>query len=187
MSATSKKMAIAIRRKQVADAYLRGRTQAEIAVELGVNQATVSRDLQALREEWKRSALIDIDEAKARELAKIDAMEIEAWQAWERSQLDAEVELTKMQGTDPEKPGKLEKQRRIEGQVGDPRFLQIVQWCINKRCEILGINAPVRQEITGRDGAPQKVIFEVVRKEVPSRATNAAPQAGSIPGEPGQT
>jgi predicted transcriptional regulator len=153
MSGTSKKTEIAIRRQQIAAAYLRGGTQAEIATELGCDQATVSRDLKALRAEWMRSALIDINEAKARELAKIDALELEYWQAWKRSQEDAESEITKMQGTPPKQgdanpaPAKLETQKKREGQSGNPAFLRGVEWCINKRCEIIGVNAPIKQEI----------------------------------------
>lgn len=158
MSDTQKKTEIAIRRQKVASAYLRGSTQAEIAAEMEVDQATVSRDLKSLRAEWMKSALIDINEAKARELAKVDALEIEYWSAWERSQLNAEVETTKMQGSDPEKPGKLEKQKRVEGQTGDPRYLAGIQWCIQKRCEILGVNAPIKTEVDNKGG--MKVLIE---------------------------
>jgi hypothetical protein len=152
------KTEIAIRRQKVAAAYLRGGTQADIAVELACDQATVSRDLKALRGEWMKSALIDINEAKARELAKIDTLELEYWTAWKRSQEDAESEITKMQGTPPKvdkdgkpidnpAPSKVEKQSKREGQTGNPAFLRGVEWCINKRCEIIGVNAPIKQEI----------------------------------------
>jgi hypothetical protein len=156
MSATSKKTEIAIRRQKIAAAYLRGSTQVDIAIESGVDQATVSRDLKALRAAWMKSALIDINEAKARELAKIDALELVYWQAWERSQLDAESEITKMQGTPPKPnetspaPAKLETQKKREGQSGNPAFLSGIQWCINKRCEIIGVNAPVKSEVENK-------------------------------------
>jgi hypothetical protein len=154
MSGTQKRTEIAIRRQKIAAAYLRGSTQAEIAVNLECDQATVSRDLKALRGEWMKSALIDINEAKARELAKVDALEVEYWTAWKRSQEDAESEITKMQGSDPAKPGRLEKQSKREGQSGNPAFLAGVQWCINKRCEIIGVDAPKKSEMTGKDGTP---------------------------------
>jgi hypothetical protein len=166
MSDTAKKTEIAIRRQKVAAAYLRGSTQAEIAVEQAVDQATISRDLKSLRAEWMKSALIDINDAKARELAKVDALEVEYWQAWRRSQEDAESEITKMQGDDPNKPGKLEKQRKREGQSGNPAFLKGVEWCINKRCEILGVDAPKnsRLDVTSGDKPLQPPqIIEIIR------------------------
>jgi hypothetical protein len=164
MSGTSKRTEIAIRRQKVAAAYLRGGTQADIAVELACDQATVSRDLKALRAEWMKSALIDINEAKARELAKIDALELEYWAAWKRSQEDAESEITKMQGNPPKPnevnpaPAKLETQKKREGQSGNPAFLRGVEWCINKRCEIIGVNAPIQQEVNNK--GTQRVIIE---------------------------
>jgi hypothetical protein len=164
MSGTQKRTDIAIRRQKVAAAYLRGGTQADIAVELACDQATVSRDLKALRGEWMKSALIDINEAKARELAKIDTLELEYWTAWKRSQEDAESEITKMQGTPPKAndanpaPAKLETQKKREGQSGNPAFLRGVEWCINKRCEIIGVNAPTKQEIENK--GQTKVIIE---------------------------
>ncbi len=164
MSGTSKKTEIATRRQKIAAAYLRGSTQVEIAVDLECDQATVSRDLKALRAEWMASALIDINEAKARELAKVDALEITYWQAWERSCLDAESEITKMQGTPPKPneanpaPSRVETQKKREGQSGNPAFLAGVQWCINKRCEIIGVDAPKKTEMN--QTGETKVIIE---------------------------
>ncbi len=106
------------------------------------------------------------NEAKARELAKVDTLEVEYWDAWKRSQQNAEVETTKMQGSDPDKPGRLEKQKRVEGQVGDPRFLAGVQWCIQKRCEILGVDAPEKQEINQHGDI--KVIIEYADSQNPA-------------------
>jgi hypothetical protein len=132
--------------------YLRGRLQAEIAEELGIAQSTVSRDLKALHEEWRQSALIDINEAKARELARIDELERTYWAAWERSREDAESEAKK--AIDSADGKRYEVQTQRKGQAGDPRFLQGVQWCIERRCKILGIDAPTRAELTGKGGGP---------------------------------
>jgi hypothetical protein len=113
-----------------------------------------------LQSDWRQSALIDINEAKARELAKIDTLELEYWTAWKRSQEDAESEITKMQGNPPKPneanplPAKMETQKKREGQSGNPAFLRGIEWCINKRCEILGVDAPVKQQLTGANGEP---------------------------------
>ena len=130
--------------------YLQGWLQVDIADELGLDQSTISRDLQHLHKEWQQSALIDFDEAKAQELAKVDRLEREYWVAWKHSQKDTET--MRQEGTkkgdsiEPEKLIKIAK-----GQVGDPRFLNGVQWCINKRCEILGLDAMAQSQITWRE------------------------------------
>ena len=146
---------IAKRRQLVADLYLSGMVQALIAERLGCSQPTVHRDLKALQKAWLESALIDIDEAKARELAKVDKLEREYWTAWERSCEDAETVRQKgAPGAEGIKTESIEKTSK--GQAGDPRFLAGVQWCIERRCKIIGIDAPQRQELTGRDGGPIK-------------------------------
>lgn len=141
---------------------LRGHSAREIAEILSQSESrdyTLSRqqvqyDIDKLDEIWQAEAIAEIDKAKRRVLAEIKDLQHEYWSAWKRSQEDAESEITKMQGTDPAKPGKLEKQQKREGQSGNPAFLRGVEWCINKRCEILGINAPVKSELTGKDGEP---------------------------------
>jgi hypothetical protein len=152
--------------RRISQLYLQGEMQADIAASLSLSQSTVSRALKRLQADWRASALIDINEAKARELAKIDTLELEYWTAWKRSQEDAESEITKMQGNPPKPneanplPAKMETQKKREGQSGNPAFLRGIEWCINKRCEILGVNAPVKQEITNKGS------IEIVSKKI---------------------
>lgn len=88
MAGLTKKAATSItrRREVVADSYIQGRTQAEIARYLGVSQPTVSTDLKAIQKQWRESAIRDFDLLRERELQKLDRVEREAWAAWERSQ-----------------------------------------------------------------------------------------------------
>lgn len=150
---------IARDRRRIADLYLQGWIQADIAAECEINQSTVSRDLKALHQQWLDSALVDISFAKAQELAKIDRLEREYWTAWERSCENAETETRKAKGKArqyqdeetgqfvAEQPAEVTKQSK--GQAGDPRFLAGVQWCIERRCKLLGIDAPQKLEHSG--------------------------------------
>lgn len=180
---TSKKTEIADRRRKVSAAYLQGKTQPEIAVELAVTQATISRDLKAVREEWMQSALVDMNAAKAQELAKIDLLEIEYWQGWRRSIGERLDETTKGINVD----GRLvpaEKTVKKITMLGDTRFLDGVQWCIDKRCKILGLDAPIMIDLNWQDEiidlltrgelAPE----EVARDFGPSLAQNFFERAG---------
>ena len=123
-------------RHRIAKMYLEGHIQADIAQEVGVSQSTVSNDLKALQKLWMKSALVDIDKVRAKELAKVDRLEWEYWTAWHRSCEDAETftEKDKIEGK--------ETIHQRKGQAGDPRFLEGVQWCIDRRCKILGVDAP---------------------------------------------
>ena len=135
-------------RRRIANLYLQGWLQTDIADELDLNQSTISRDLKALHGVWLQSALVDFDEAKANELAKIDRLEREYWDAWGRSRLDAETETVKEEGSSIV-PERTEKIVQVKGQTGDASFLKGVQWCIEQRCKILGVEAPKLLEHSG--------------------------------------
>ncbi|MFA5150268.1 MAG: ECF-type sigma factor [Candidatus Omnitrophota bacterium] len=151
-------------RRNVASLYLKGVIQADIADQLGISQSTVSKDLKLIQSEWAVARINDIDERKRIELAKIDNLELTYWDGWKRSQENAEVETTKLKGRDADKPTDLEKTKRVEGQVGDPRFLQGVANCIDKRCELLGLNAPKNVDVTsGGEKIEAVKIIEVIK------------------------
>jgi hypothetical protein len=146
--------ALAERRQQVAALYIRGITQAEIGRRYGLNQATVSRDLAAVRAAWLASSIADYGERKAQELARIDAIESEAWAAWERSQTDAEtLHAESLKGrvgaNGAPLPDLAKTSKTAKGQCGDPRYLERVGWCVEQRCKILGLLAPEKHDHSG--------------------------------------
>ncbi len=141
---------IARDRRRIADMYLAGAIQQDIADELELSQTTISDDLKALQKEWRESSLIDLDKAKATELARIDRLEREYWHEWEESKQNKET-ITK-KGTEGKSGERKEATIKEEGQRGDPRYLSGVQWCIEQRCKIVGIYAAEKRELTGKDG-----------------------------------
>lgn len=159
-------------RQQIADWYCQGLTQAVIAERINADeereytltQQMISYDLKQVQKAWLKSALRDFDEARAQELAKIDRLEREYWRGWERSCENAETVVTKSKGVvkqyKDEARGKLMTERPAEvnqtskGQAGDPRFLAGVERCIERRCKLLGLDAPEKREVTGKDGGP---------------------------------
>jgi len=125
--------------------------QAVIAAVLNVSQQSISNDLKVLIKRWQESALMDVDEHRSTELARINRLELEYWNAWEASKADKESTLAeKTTGTDT----RTKAVKRSEGQVGNPSFLAGVERCIERRCKLLGLDAPVKQELTGADGGP---------------------------------
>jgi hypothetical protein len=125
------------RRNQVAELYVQGRYQAEIGQLLGVTQQQVSLDLKAIQQEWLKASVRNFDTIRAEQLAKIDRIEREAWQAWERSLKQREVTIQEV----TESATRINKVTlRKEGQDGDPRYLQVIQKCIDQRCDLLGLS-----------------------------------------------
>ncbi|GAB3546387.1 hypothetical protein [Spirosoma fluminis] len=145
---------ILLRRSTVASLYLKGWFQAKIALETGVSQQQISQDLQAIRSDWKESSLVDFNEAKAKELAKIDHLESIYWKAWEdstrpvkksRKKYSGKVDKTKPQ--DRQQVSDFDTTDITEERQGNPRFLDGVMRCIEKRVAILGLDAPQKIQV----------------------------------------
>lgn len=150
-------------RRRIADLYLQGETQIDIAEKVGISQGTVSRDIKFLQDFWLKSSLIDFDEAKSKELAKVDRLEREYWDAWERSCEDAESTTEKEIELD-DRTIRKEATQTAKGQAGDPRFLAGVQWCIEKRCKILGLDAPIKKDVLNKELDLTKLTDEQLRR-----------------------
>jgi hypothetical protein len=175
MSATQNETTILERRQQVAAAYLRGEYQTDIAARFGISQQQVSLDLKAIRAAWLNAAVRDFDAAKAQELAKIDTVEREYWLAWERSKQNKEVTIQESDGTYDEKtrqPRIKKASLRKEGQSGNPAYLAGVLTCIERRCAILGLDAPKRFVIKW-DELSDEQIDRLAQGEPPEKVLSA--------------
>jgi hypothetical protein len=122
----------------VANLYLQGKTQVEIAQRFELSKVQICYDIKEIRRRWRESGLIDYNEKKHQELARIDLIEQHAWAAWERSCRDKEVHITSSEdGSRPRNKAEVRK----SSQAGDPRFLERISWCVEQRCKIFGLYA----------------------------------------------
>lgn len=142
------RLAKADRSLKAAELHLQGLPQRAIAKRLGVGVATINRDLAALHARWQEIACESRDAWVAKELQRIGLVERAAWRGWKKSQQDREKISVKK--TD----AGTERTVTREGQSGDPAFLRRVLDCISRRCQLLGLDAPTRQEHTGPNGGP---------------------------------
>ena len=152
--------------------------QAVIAAALNVCQKTISKDIKVLIGRWQKSALMDIDAAKSEELARINRLELEYWNAWEASKLDKESTVAeKVIGMDT----RTKAVKRAEGQVGNPSFLAGIERCIERRCKLLGLDAPSKQEHTIKD---ESDIDAAIERELAKLAKGTEGAAvGAVAGE----
>jgi hypothetical protein len=137
-------------RAEIAQLYLQGKLQSEIGATLGLSRQQIGYELKAVRQEWLQSSIVDFNAKKAEELARIDHLERNYWAAWESSKKERQTSTTEQ--VTCAAGDRLKAALRKEEQVGDPRFLAGVQWCISKRCEILGLDAPKKIAPTTPDG-----------------------------------
>ena len=130
---------------EVATLYLTGQRQDKIAEYLEDSPAQITYDLNELQKRWRASAVANIGEAKGKELAKLDELERVYWDAWARSKQPKEK--TRTGRTDGER-AVITAFMETEQRDGNPAFLDGVFKCIDRRCKILGLDAPTEIKLT---------------------------------------
>lgn len=126
-----------------------------------LSRGQISYDVKAVEREWVQHYLKDVNTMKAKELARIDRIEREAWLAWEKSKQALSVtEKEQVENEQSDKSDSVyQKHRKVRAKKveterdADEKFMNIVQWCVEQRCKILGINAPQRYDINWRKQA----------------------------------
>lgn len=138
------------------------KTQNEIAERLRedygieVTQATVSGDLKALDRLWRASAIDNIDKWKREVAEQYRYLYQQSLSAWELSLEDAEEMTT---------GGKDGPSEKVKGQSGNPAHLRNAQESLKAIRDLLGLDAPKVQEISGPKGGP--LVFKEVVIELP--------------------
>ena len=149
----SDRLLILARRQRVAGAYLHGQSQWEIAQEEGVDHSTVSRDLAAIRQDWRASAVMDLDAKFDEELAKLDEVEREAWAAWRESKTTLHTH-SREEIIGGRNDGATRTTEKRQQRCGDPAFLQIILQCLDRRCKLLQLQPAQKPHIIGDKSAP---------------------------------
>src|SRR5690606_26388391 len=150
-------------KQTIAEMYLKGYSCRAIAFHLcnSVNDdkylsfKSVSNEINKLLKEWHDDRIEDIHKQKTIELEKLNKLERTYWMAWEKSIEDYEKKAKKVKGligTDkdgvPLKPSEQELQSTNMISFGNPSYLAGIERCIDRRCKILGIDAPQKHDIT---------------------------------------
>lgn len=114
-------------------------------------------DLQQTLIEWKRERMDNIDDYVTAELRKLDKMEVELWEAWEKSKAGKERTKNRQSA----RPKKVTTEQEIatdyygydettnETSAGNPRFLDLLLNVQQRRAKMLGFDAPLKIEIPG--------------------------------------
>lgn len=131
------------------DLFLRGYSYRQISdllnqrnAKLGLDYAIVPpmrvyKDLKQLLINWKREHEENIDLYITKELSKLDKIETELWDAWERSKKRI-VSKIRQSGL---------KNERSETFAGNPRYLDLVLSVQQRRAKLLGLDAPVKVDL----------------------------------------
>lgn len=155
-----------VREEIASELYKRGYTYRDIRREVMArlnlqtySLDTVHRDINRMLAEAAARADYNMDEMLQLELARIDDMMREAWEAWEKSKQDYLDNIQVMRGvpkgTESEssiQTTSMEQRKKDVRACGDPRYLEIIHKLSVERRKLLGLYAPEKREISGSAG-----------------------------------
>jgi predicted transcriptional regulator len=85
------------RRAKVTSILLSGvANQTAIAEQLGVNQATISRDIRIIEGEWRKEAVANVAEAKGQDLQRLERLIAATWDDARKGHLGAIDRVVKL-------------------------------------------------------------------------------------------
>jgi hypothetical protein len=119
-----------------------------------VTEEMVYRDIHLLTEKWERRSALRVDKWKTIERQKLDAMESELWEQWERSKQDKVKQGVRENSAPGGATGAQAKYADKEGRVGNPVIMQTILKVQERRARLLGLDEPDRSEVSGPDGTP---------------------------------
>lgn len=144
------------------DLYIKGYAIREIHSKLMINLEQrqmeyrvtfqqVFKDIKDAMIDWKKENFQLVDEYIVLELRKLEKMEVELWDSWERSKngkrkteiVGGSINSGNISG------GRLNK-RTLETGDGDTRYLDLLLKVQERRAKLLGYNAPTKVDIVSR-------------------------------------
>ena len=137
----------------------------ERGMEYRVTFQQVFNDIKSAMVDWKKENTEMIDKYVDLELRKLDKMEVELWDSWERSKNGKRK--TEIEGGELNRGnvsgGRLKK-RTLETGDGDPRYLDLLLKIQERRAKLLGYNAPIKLDIYSekpKDESPAGVNYDI--------------------------
>jgi hypothetical protein len=148
--------------------------------------STCHKDIQTLLEEWREIRLDDMDMALQLELERIDDTVRELWSQWEKSKEDYVRQVQSRKGRpkcNQETGEETIKTYNVENTttnivgLGNPSYISEIRQQLAERRKLLGLYAPDKREITGKDGRDlinEPVLIEIIdnRDKVDAKDTD---------------
>jgi hypothetical protein len=139
---------------RIAELRLKGHTIPQIVAETKLSRATVMRAMRKATAAWAEARNEALDTIKARELARLDLLEREAFGQWERSKKQHQKKVAEQRegGENDTTVARVE----TTDQCGDPRYLNTILAIQERRARLLGLDAP--HKVTATDVTGEKEV-----------------------------
>lgn len=124
------------------------RNLSERGMDYEISCQQVFNDIKAEMIEWKKENMMLVNEYIELEVRKLDKMEIELWDAWERSKSGKRrSEIKGGNINNGNVSGGTLSKRTLETGDGDPRYLDMILKLYDRKAKLLGYNAPLNVNI----------------------------------------
>lgn len=130
----------------VARLMVRNMSPEEISDQLGLTVGQVEYTIRKIKDEWRRTRTDIYQSMVDQQLATLDAVQREAWVAWEKSRRDKVVRKRRRGTTGEDEVSLMETTR--EEQAGNPAYLKLISECVDKKLHIVGGYAPKQVDMT---------------------------------------
>lgn len=130
-------LAIAERRMRISRLYLGRRTYKQIVDEVGCSVGTVSKDVNILFDWWRKVAVRNVGEHIVAQLMKLDQMEREFEEAWQKSKGEYTETTTGQRGKG--QSANINAVIKKKQKYGDPKLGALMLKCWENRCRLLGL------------------------------------------------
>jgi predicted transcriptional regulator len=146
-----------------------GWSQHQIAADLGISQAAVSKLLKRTEGRTLREMTAVIERQKVRQAMRLEHIYAQAMQAWEQSKTDrSRKRQRKTQGASGG-PGATVAEIVVENQHGDPRYLEQALKALTDHRKLWGLDAPQKVDVRASrnpyDGMSEEALLEEVTRQ----------------------
>lgn len=129
-----------VRLGQVASLMARNQSETKMAELLGVSRNTIRRDKAEIIAGFRERCARDIDDIIAEQVQKLDQVESELWQAWEKSKEEISKTTTRT------KEGEEEVSEQKYQGIGDPRFISELRQVYELKIRLLGLDRKAKDD-----------------------------------------
>jgi transcriptional regulator with XRE-family HTH domain len=138
----------------------RGYTQEDIAAELQVTQAAVSKILRRVQDRALQELTTRIAREKVRQTSQLQYVVRESLRQWEQSKADATTRRQRKTGAEGEGGGAggTVAEITVASRHGDPRFLDVARRALADQRRIWGLDAP--RQVQVQEGDPYAALSE---------------------------
>jgi predicted transcriptional regulator len=161
-----------------------GWSQHQIAADLGISQAAVSKSLKRIELRVLRDLTETVERQKARQTLRLEHLFAEAMAAWEQSKTDSTRRRQRKTQAGTGGTGATVAEIVTENQHGDPRYLDEARKALADHRKIWGLDAPQKVDVRATRDPYDHMTDDDLRAELARQARLLIGPEPTVPDSP---